>query len=869
MSRRLVPALAVALLLFSGCGDPSTSNPADDVSGGDTTGGDTSALPSDTVVPDDSTAPTDTVAPSDTSSNPSDTQVAPADTFIAGDTVDPTPPPVCGDCDLDCGAHGRCEHVLNVGPTCLCEAGYQDNDGNGSCLASCGTADLGCGGGQACSDSSGTATCVSAAKPPIYIAFHWHMHQPIYWPYEKINQTESSHQGEMGYSFYQIHNDRYGNYTSWPKNAVAAGASLPHLGAQVSISGSLMENLDAMASSGAGFDGWVDPWKQGAGMKTSLGNPRLDIVAFGYHHPLMGLIDPQDMRLQLATHRVMADRHFGGSRSKGIFPPECAFSERMIPSLVAEGVEWSFVDNIHFDRAHADYPFAPESNLPAPNRADQVNRAPLSWESLNDLWAPGKVSAPWGYQPHWVEYRDPATCEVSRMIAVPAARYEGNEDARGGFGALSYEKVLSQHEPYNTDPDHPMLIVLHHDGDNYGGGTDSYYHSNFQSFVNWVQSQPNRFVATTVQDYLDQFPPDPDDVIHVEDGSWSGADNGDPEFHKWNGDPGGDGYSPDRTSWSVITAAKNRVLTAEAITPHSSVDAILDGSGNDTDKAWHYLLNGETSCYWYWDGTAAWDGHPTRAANLAVPYADNVINSSGGAADTVPPTIYLPQREPYNPGLDDQPEDFDVWTFAYDVSGLSEVALYVRVDTDGVRTGANDIYSGGDWTALAMTRTDVNPQTNPAPAYVADAYSARVDAAKNTLIDYYVLARDSGGRESRSPIMHVWVGASGATNPGDDPLWSPANPTASDVITITGTQPAFVHWGVDGWSLPPAEYWPAGSIAWDDGKAIESPLSGPDADGKYTLQLGPFDQTPVSEVNWLFHSGDDWYPGDQTITIGQ
>ena len=54
------------------------------------------------------------------------------------------------------------------------------------------------------------------------------------------------------------------------------------------------------------------------------------------------------------------------------------------------------------------------------------------------------VSAPWGYQPHWVEHRDPVTGQTSRLIAVPAARYEGNEDARGGFGALQYPDVLGQ-----------------------------------------------------------------------------------------------------------------------------------------------------------------------------------------------------------------------------------------------------------------------------------------------------------------------------------------------------------------------------------------------------------------------------------------
>ncbi|MDD2717938.1 MAG: hypothetical protein PHW04_18775, partial [Candidatus Wallbacteria bacterium] len=30
------------------------------------------------------------------------------------------------------------------------------------------------------------------AKKPVYIAFLWHMHQPIYWPGENIMQTSSN-----------------------------------------------------------------------------------------------------------------------------------------------------------------------------------------------------------------------------------------------------------------------------------------------------------------------------------------------------------------------------------------------------------------------------------------------------------------------------------------------------------------------------------------------------------------------------------------------------------------------------------------------------------------------------------------------------
>ncbi|TAK51944.1 MAG: hypothetical protein EPO24_15565, partial [Bacteroidetes bacterium] len=58
----------------------------------------------------------------------------------------------------------------------------------------------------------------ATTNPPIYIAFLWHMHQPIYWPYETVNQTDQN--GRYSYSVTDIHNQRIGPYTSWPKNAV-------------------------------------------------------------------------------------------------------------------------------------------------------------------------------------------------------------------------------------------------------------------------------------------------------------------------------------------------------------------------------------------------------------------------------------------------------------------------------------------------------------------------------------------------------------------------------------------------------------------------------------------------------------------------
>ncbi|MFN4111830.1 MAG: hypothetical protein ACK4G1_06100, partial [Ignavibacteria bacterium] len=112
------------------------------------------------------------------------------------------------------------------------------------------------------------------SNPPIYIAFLWHMHQPIYWPYESIIQTEQNNR--YPFSVIDIHNQRFGPYTFWPRNAVQKGinANLPHFGAQVSFSGSLIENLNNLEAYGNGnFANWKNNWNTIKTQKTSLGNP--------------------------------------------------------------------------------------------------------------------------------------------------------------------------------------------------------------------------------------------------------------------------------------------------------------------------------------------------------------------------------------------------------------------------------------------------------------------------------------------------------------------------------------------------------------------------------------------------------------------
>jgi hypothetical protein len=720
----------------------------------------------------------------------------------------------------------------------------------------------------------GTAFAAALARSElIHIAFLWHMHQPIYWPGESVVQTAAA--AHYGFDVVTVHTDRNGPYTTWPSDAIGAAraAGLLSAGAQVSFSGSLMENLDALEAAGRAFGGWKDPWRTAASWRTSAGNPAIDLVGFGYFHPLSALVEPDELVMQIRLHREAVRRRFPGlPASRGMFPPETGFSVRMIPALVEAGVEWILVDNVHFDRTLPDYPYTPSSNLVPPNRADRRNEAATSWVRLDGIWAPSPVAAPWGYQPHRARHIDPATGAASGIVVVPAARYEGNEDARGGFGALNYDAVLSQLAPHNTDPAHPILVVLHHDGDNYGGGTDSYYHGNFAGLVSWLRANPDRFRLTTVEDYLAAYPPAPDDFIHVEDGSWSGADNGDPEFLKWNGDPAADGYSPDRHSWAVHTAAVNRVRTALAAADTPSVEQVLDGS-TDLARAWRMLLTSETSCYWYWDNAegGTWDSHPARAANRVAEIVDPIL--AGGVEDRVPPAIYPPQREPYNPGEIEwgtapQPQDMTVWTYVYDVSDVAAVRLWYRFDADARITEANHVFDSTTWCVADMARQAVTSRTDPTPRHVADRYEATLAGFGGWMLDYFVEAEDGRGNTARSDIRHVWIGdGGGGPGPSREIRHYPSAPSRHDAITVVAWRAGDLHWGINEWNEPPAEYRPPGTTLWGDGRAADTPLAGPGPDGRYSAVVGPFDgAVAVNRLNYTIHYADGSWPGSDWRT---
>jgi len=643
---------------------------------------------------------------------------------------------------------------------------------------------------------------VAGASEPMHVTYLWHMHQPIYYPYKNINDTT-----EFNFSVPGVINDRIPNYQSWPKDAVQQGADrgMDHSGAQMSYSGSLAENCNNLWGycTGASWDDSLD-WALNS-LRTSRNNPRLDIVGIGYHHSLMPLTCKESMKMQIRLHQEQYGELWDTSEySKGFWPPECAFANTIIPALVEEGLEWVIVDNGHLFRTNPDFPWNSASSC-RPNPADLQNPSSTElnsqWVSLQNVWAPTAVLAPWSYQPHYVQYVDPWTGTITKIIAVPAGRYEGNENGRGGYGAFKPENVWgSQIAAVNTNSAHPMLLLCHSDGDNYGMKNSDAWNGQHGNFLSMCQSNPD-FENTTVQDYLEMYPPDINDVIHIEPGSWIGIDGGTPYFDKWLSSTYVDGECPDRWSWSVLIAAQNRVLLADSLESDYTMNDVEWGMNHDTAKAWHFYLSAETSCYWYWDLDRAnpWDGNVTRACNLAVIEADKVITRHSGT-DNLGPSIFPPQRDPYNPGgfmWDEQTpadSDFEVWTFVDDVNSVNSVTLYWRTDKDGLNPISsihNETYAGGSdvngWSTEAMTGSwdpTVKGPDNivPTPTYRAQMYKATVSNANDVLIDYFVEAVDGRGNTNRSDIMHVFVGTNISVNAVS---FSPSQPQDCEDLEVT------------------------------------------------------------------------------------
>ena len=765
---------------------------------------------------------------------------------------------------------------------------------------------------------SSLAAAPLLAQEKLHFSYHWHMEQPIYWPdqksgapdryehaWESILRTDAgaAHPAnDLRAIFGKA--DRVAAYQGRPRDTISAISWAPEAGAQVSYSGGLIFNIESLSFAGQlGYGG--DPFgpnRQARGWATAgAGVPRLDVVQFSFHHALLPLLPDSAVRKELALYREIYGPTWGQqvAPSTGFFPSELAFSMRMVPLLEEAGIQWSFVSAEKLSRACPDFPAVLGSGgiqCDPPNRADQLN--PAAGDFLRRTISRGcspTEAYPFGFTPHRARYVDPASGAASEIIVVPMAQALGWLDGYAPLSISEFDALQSR-----NDPQRPMLVVLGHDGDNAWAGGYDYYNHAVPNFVS--QAQAAGYHATVVNEYLLDHPVPAGDYVHVEDGAWINADGdfGAPQFLNWNWPPVNasgqidieNGWAEDIRNWAVLIAALNHVETAEQIT--------LDGGdtvetarilrptagSNPAERAWHYFLGGLNSGYMYYGTALDMEVKPTIAVNEALPHAEAVIQAGG--TDRTPPTVWLPQRDMWNPGglnygpqhgyqqvIDDG--DFKIWTFAYDRAGLQSVTLKLREDLDGsnpLNSDQNETYAGGSevgaWVSLPMTGRPFDAGNHfgdpgidffEMPAIISDLYHVEVAGLRDKLVDYYIEAVDTHGNVHRGPIQHVWIGdGSGSGGGGDRVKILPDPPLAGQTLTVrydpaggplAGASQVYLHAGADGWAqVAPndrAMSWNAVDQVWQTSGRVPNGAQQVD----FVFQDG--------QGNWDNNDGADWH----------
>ncbi len=672
------------------------------------------------------------------------------------------------------------------------------------------------------------------ANDSVHTSWLWHLHQPIYWPdrrnygadhyenaWDTIQQQDGGRQHPSPEILRNIFglDDRRNAYQSGPSNSLYSILGYPKSGVQISYSGALMENVQSLGAAGQlGYGGNWYQWNRSARRWTTTGGkPRMDLVNFTYHHALAPLISDETLEMELRIHKRQMEMFWTTTpaTSRGYFPAETCFTERMIPILKKVGIEWSIIANTHLARACPDLPIVTGSGgemCDLPNRADQLNPAQGAGNYLRlqiDRGCSPVQVMPFGFQLHYARYVDPETGAENKLIVVPSDQVLGWKDSYSQWD-LNLVNALAA----RNDTSKPALVLCAHDGDNAWSGGFSYYHE-------WVpnvagQAASRGYEPTTVEQFIADHPVDANDVVHVEDGGWVYADGdfGSPIFANWHWPPsyssGGvnivdpsRGVSDKADNWRVIIATENRVKTAQQIsglTPN--VDQVRDpgsfsGMPNGVELGWHYYLGSLDSGFVYYGCHDDECQRATAAQSNAVRNTSSYLADLAG--DTTPPTIFIPQRYPWNPGGTNfgvqygyrvtvaTNSDFWVWTYAYDASGITNVSLKFR--NNGTNPPASDqfkTYAGGPlagaWQTSPMTARIVAPVTGVTPQFIADYYYVKVTGVSNAFVDYYVTATDARGNTVKSPIQHVWVGQNlGGSAPSTPP--TPTGLTATPINT--------------------------------------------------------------------------------------
>jgi hypothetical protein len=745
----------------------------------------------------------------------------------------------------------------------------------------------------------------------------YHNHMPNFWPYYDVSKyTQLSvgspiryiYDGQVinlknnppdNYTFFLPHNGgpmphddlvtyyshhaKRGAYLSWPMDTAKGNQRYPFSQTQVTMSAALITNINsfAMLDNLAGYENneWGRYWREVYfGVRTPHGFPALDLVHFTGHHSMGPLVGNNYFLKDLIYHNVTLSRDFFlGDKfksSKGFFPTELGFSERLIPVLKKLDIKWSVLGNVHYSRALRDYPYLNDPGIDClispPNKADMQNKDPYGGQ-----WVARKMfneqqttynKFPFASIPHWVRYVNPETGEDYHLIGIPVEQAGSWEEGYQGSVTGGFLKEFE-----GNAQDRMQFFVIAHDGDNSSGRAGD--------GGTWANSGNITYAedgvdGIGVDEYLQAFPVPEDDIVHVQDGSWIDTrdSSSDPTWYHWhlpmgiwkgqfadfnrvngtnyepkknlNGQPEGMtvsfeyGYHYLERNFALLQASENYAQTAEQIWldehpnywhPTTPLDFEIVGKNNTENQlnpymfsyplkgdenndykeganpaelAWYFLIASIDSGFGYYDENVDDGVKPTISFNQSLYFSKPYVETNK-AKDRTGPSVWWPQRYPYNPGSTNVSKSegwtlhyfdntFGIYTYAFDVSGIKNINVKIRthedkwvdpkdntwrvydpktlkdqgiphIDPDNVsswveypmkKRDLKTVINGVDWQPSSKEIMEIVPAQE-----IGDLYYAYIKNFRDQLLDFYIEAEDEKGNVTKSVIQQVYVGA--------------------------------------------------------------------------------------------------------------
>jgi len=400
-------------------------------------------------------------------------------------------------------------------------------------------------------------------EPTLYLAIVLHMHQPRYNLAGPTQESETAR---------DVFNQTIHPYT-YPAEVIRRYEKAR---VTINFTGSLIEQLDELAA--VGFDprlkGLWNRYREAGRLR------RADFTGCGYFHPIFPLLPRHDQEKQVEMHLETFETTFGG-RPNGFWPPELAFSMKLIPLLEEKGFKWTIADEPHVING---------------------NKGKKRHELL--------------YHPHYVEY------EGHTIVVIPRDRGISNAQQSGYNPLWLRDEVKNRIQPNN---DGTMLLTVATDGENgwfrHAGENAGFWGWFFEPLVYLLNNDPSfQFIKlTTIDEYLEEHPPE--DTINVEDGSWNvpGAPD-DGRFLKWTeGKQREDTWNDILRTSGLVHEADKRIRDMGQARPPRLTDALR--------QAWRWLLMAEASDDFWWGGED-WLNRSKICCSKAREKASEIVNTS-------------------------------------------------------------------------------------------------------------------------------------------------------------------------------------------------------------------------------------------------